>query len=55
MLKPFFKNILGQLYRRLPSIGVGVSLLVLSFHLADCHCCIDVFCLVELVVLYNIR
>ena len=57
LLKLFLKgpNNLGQLSGRLPSVGVGVSPLVLSFNLADCHCCIDVFCLVELVVLYNIR
>ena len=53
VLKPILKgpNNLGQLSRRLPSVGVGVSPLVLLFNLklADCHCCIDVFCLVELV------
>ena len=52
MLTPFLKgpNNLGQLSRRLPSVGVAVSPLVLSFNLVDCHCCIDVFCRVELVV-----
>ena len=45
MLKPFLKgpNNLGQLSRSLPRVGVGDSPLVLSFNLADCHCCIDVF------------
>ena len=45
MLKPPLKgpNNLGQLSRSLPRVGVGDSPLVLSFNLADCHCCIDVF------------
>ena len=40
MLKRFLKgpNSLGQLSRRLPRVA-----LVLSFNLADCHCCIGVF------------